>query len=141
MTHRLIYVSAARRAVDSSDLDAILETSRRNNARDGITGVLIYHDLTFVQMLEGDADAVHDCYARIEGDSRHGEIARIIDDPIATRAFPNWSMGFAAPANLDAPAREGVHSLAALRRTGFAGLADDPVMTRLLETIVSGLRH
>jgi hypothetical protein len=39
-----------------------LEVSQRNNDRDVITGILLYNDRTFFQVLEGKQSAVEDCY-------------------------------------------------------------------------------
>jgi hypothetical protein len=43
----------------------ILETSRRNNARDGLSGLLLLGGRRFLQVLEGPKDALDQAYARI----------------------------------------------------------------------------
>ncbi len=45
------YVSAGRWVQDVASLGAILETSRKNNQRDGITGMLCVFDSNFLQFL------------------------------------------------------------------------------------------
>ena len=55
---RLIYLSSAVRLATRDDLAQILGAARRNNRRDGVTGLLMYHDGTFLQILEGEETAV-----------------------------------------------------------------------------------
>lgn len=94
MLIRLIYVSQATVRFDTSNLDALLELSRRNNDRLGITGMLLYRDGDFVQILEGEEAAVREIYGRIVADSRHAKIILIDDGPATEREFGDWSMGF-----------------------------------------------
>lgn len=73
---------------------SILATSRENNARDGITGGLLFSEGCFAQVLEGPLDAVENAFERIQCDERHSEVTVLQSGPIATRDFPNWSMAF-----------------------------------------------
>jgi len=138
--HRLIYVSAARRPQTADDLDRILSTSRSNNLRDAITGLLIYHDMTFIQMLEGCSEDIGRCFARIKGDPRHGEISRVLDSPVAARSFPQWQMGFALAGDLPVPVRDSVVSIGELRANGTASASDDPGLAMLVRSMLGGLR-
>ncbi len=54
----LVYVSSATRPFSGEDLRALLETCRKDNAELGVTGMLLYKDGNFMQVLEGDEDAV-----------------------------------------------------------------------------------
>ena len=47
------YVSSATHLMTEDELAAILDVSRERNARDGITGLLLYSDGDFIQVLEG----------------------------------------------------------------------------------------
>lgn len=88
---RLIYSS---RRVDQAPkaLDAILQTSRRNNLRDDITGVLIVSERHFVQLLEGDRARVAWCMSRIMQDPSHDDIQIVSTNTVPCRLFPEWSM-------------------------------------------------
>jgi hypothetical protein len=90
----LVYVSSATRDFSAAELDALLITSRRNNSSDAITGMLVYRDGDFLQILEGPEAAVRATYARIARDPRHGRIMALDESRIETRAFGEWSMGF-----------------------------------------------
>lgn len=97
MIHQLVYLSFARQEINHEGLTDILEVSMRNNARDGITGVLMYHDRIFFQILEGEAGAVRKCYDRVAQDDRHGIISLISDTSAVKRSFSSWLMGYAGP--------------------------------------------
>lgn len=91
----LIYNSAATHPMTESDLVGLLEQSRNHNPAVGVTGMLLYHDHCFFQVLEGPRDAVHTLADRIEQDRRHTQMTVIIDEPIHKRSFGEWTMGFA----------------------------------------------
>lgn len=97
MLYHIAYVSAARDPLVPQLLADILDVSARNNARDGITGVLMYHDRTFFQILEGARDAVKSCYARICMDNRHSGVCLMWEHDVESRVFSDWAMGYAGP--------------------------------------------
>ncbi len=78
----------------AADIRAILAVSRANNARDGITGGLLFSEGCFAQILEGPIAAVENTFERIQCDNRHGEVTVLQAGPIEAREFPDWSMGF-----------------------------------------------
>jgi hypothetical protein len=90
----LIYVSSAYRLLNQDELLEILVVSRENNLSNNITGMLLYGEGTFIQVLEGDAIAVDQIYNAITADSRHKNIILITSGETIKRNFPNWSMGF-----------------------------------------------
>lgn len=96
--YRLVYYS--RNLIDTRTIDfeaqvaQILERSRENNARDDITGALLFNGGCFAQVLEGPLDNVEAAFERIQQDERHGEVSLLTLEPIAARSFPNWAMGF-----------------------------------------------
>src|SRR4051812_16028180 len=91
---QLVYLSSTRRLLSTADLLSILTSSRRNNTRDGITGVLLYKSGSVIQVLEGDAGRVHALFEVIKKDRRHHQVTLIYDKPIAHRNFADWAMGF-----------------------------------------------
>lgn len=78
-----------------SDLREILEQSRANNERQGITGALLSGSGWFAQVLEGAPEDVHAASERIEHDARHHDVVKLPERTVNERAFPSWSMGFA----------------------------------------------
>lgn len=75
-------------------LGRLLDTSRRNNRRDGITGVLLYLDGNFLQYIEGPRPAMDVLFAHIRRDSRHRRILVLEEGARERRVFSAWSMGF-----------------------------------------------
>ncbi len=92
---RIAYASAMRTEPSRSELDIMVSTWRRLNARRGITGFFLYHRESVFQLLEGFPDAVRDLYHTIADDPRHQFVAKLIDEPIAERSFGDWSLGHA----------------------------------------------
>ena len=92
--HELIYRSRATGPFDRTEIGKILATARRENERHGVTGLLLYSDASFLQVLEGDAEAVQETFARITVDPRHRDIEVLAHAPIERRAHPDWTMGF-----------------------------------------------
>ena len=96
----LTYVSSATRPFSRSDLDGLLATSRDNNARLGITGMLLYKDGNFMQVLECEEEDVRALYQKITGDPRHKGEMVLLEHHAQERQFSGWSMGFR---DLDSP--------------------------------------
>lgn len=96
--HRLVYYSrnhiADRTSHFAANVDDILAKSRINNARDDITGALLFNAGCFAQVLEGPLPRIEAAFERIQQDERHGEVSLLTLEPIVRRSFPNWSMGF-----------------------------------------------
>jgi hypothetical protein len=91
----LVYCSVAIRPFDTKDIVDLLTISRKNNEKFGITGMLLYIDETFFQVLEGNEESLHNLYKKIECDERHTKVVKLIEEPIDKRTFSDWSMGYA----------------------------------------------
>jgi uncharacterized membrane protein (DUF373 family) len=91
---RLTYASTALKEWNPEDLLKLLKECRKNNGAKNITGILLYANGTFFQVLEGDEATVNSVYHMIEHDPRHKDVTLIQKEKITERAFPYWSMGF-----------------------------------------------
>jgi hypothetical protein len=98
MLHRLIYVSRNMLTGSAREMEQavlrILDSSRRNNQRDGLTGALLFNDNCFAQVLEGDSTMLHTVFERIQCDPRHCDTVVLEFGP-AEREFGQWSMAYA----------------------------------------------
>lgn len=92
---RLIYYSSASSHLQDSDVDAILDEAVARNGRCGITGLLAYDAFHFMQILEGEDEAVNNLYLCIAADPRHYDVRLIIYQQIEERRFSEWSMALA----------------------------------------------
>jgi hypothetical protein len=90
----IIYMSTAAVPFSPDELKALLEVSRRNNAALGITGLLLYKDEHFLQVIEGEKTVVEKLFARISCDHRHTHILELFREETPARDFPDWSMAF-----------------------------------------------
>lgn len=95
-------------------LAALMEKSRINNVARGITGVLIYHQQEFLQLIEGEREAVQDLYQSICNDPRHQQTYTMWSNPITERSFADWAMGFVAPIDADLRGKLGYEPLLSL---------------------------
>ena len=93
---QVLYVSSGVKKFTDAEIDEILVTARRHNTDSGITGVLFYLEGNFLQLLEGDDDALGETYERIKSDTRHRGLSKLIDETVDSRSFPDWKMGFRA---------------------------------------------
>lgn len=90
----MIYMSSAVKPMNFGELSALLQQCRDNNHHSGITGMLLYQNGTFMQMLEGEKQVVSDLFDAIRKDDRHTGVHIVLTGDIAKRNFEDWSMGF-----------------------------------------------
>lgn len=90
---RVVYRSDAVAPTGGSlDLSAIVATSVRNNARRRMTGALALHDGTFVQVLEGEPEAMTALMETISTDDRHRNVRVLARWPVQSQLFLGWAM-------------------------------------------------
>lgn len=92
--HRIIYLSSAEIHFSEEEIISLLKKSRLYNIQRDITGMLIYIDGNFLQVLEGDKKEVINLYEKIKEDCKHKGLICVFDDQTENRQFPDWSMGF-----------------------------------------------
>lgn len=98
---QLLYVSKAAHDLPKAELRAILDASHGNNAKLGITGLLLARSTLFVQLLEGRGVFVEELVRKIEKDPRHGDVRVLLKGETEKRFFADWQMGFIADADVD----------------------------------------
>ena len=91
---QLVYSSQAAEDIGYTDILSILRQARASNSLLEITGVLIYRDGSFLQLLEGDEKQIRQLIARIFKDSRHHTYKTIIESQAVERIFPEFSMAY-----------------------------------------------
>lgn len=117
---QLVYASAAREPFTEDELIELLDKARRNNEALNVTGMLLYHEGSFIQVLEGDADIVEALYDKIALDSRHINAMLLYKGFSHHRNFGGWTMGF--------------------ERLSLAAHAELPGLSRFLQSGVLALR-
>ncbi|MAG75895.1 MAG: blue light sensor protein [Colwelliaceae bacterium] len=100
---RLVYTSKISDVFESSDIENILVTARRENERNNITGMLCFNRKYFLQCLEGSREDVNQTYHRILNDPRHINVIILDYKEVVCREFEGWSMGYVPESSLTAP--------------------------------------
>jgi hypothetical protein len=102
--NQVVYSSAAVVPFSENELTELLARARKNNERLSVSGMLLYHDGSFLQVLEGEASILAALFAAISSDKRHHRVVALLNREVDERHFGEWRMGFAAmtklPANL-----------------------------------------
>jgi len=132
----LVYVSAAAAGFDLSDLEATLHVAREHNARDGISGMLLFEGRSFLQVLEGEHARIDALLEKIRGDARHAKTTLLLREPIERRSFADWTMGYTRVALGDLQDATGVNDFFA-DQGSFSDLESDK-LNRVVELFRSG---
>ena len=90
----LAYISTPDGLVFDDDVLSVLQTSRRRNARIGVTGLLLYDAAHFFQLIEGEDEVVDSLFRTIAADTRHRDVRVLSEGPIARRSFAGWGMDY-----------------------------------------------
>lgn len=91
---QLLYISAATHDFTETELQDLLSLARERNQAQGVSGMLLFHEGSFIQALEGEQQAVEAIYHRIGKDARHAETQVLFRGEVDHRDFDGWSMGF-----------------------------------------------
>ena len=88
-----VYCSRAAEGIDDVEVNRIVEAAqRRNHARD-ITGVLVFGNGVFFQLIEGPAAEIRKLKATLHCDPRHhGVVSLDWSKEKHERLYPNWQM-------------------------------------------------
>lgn len=136
----IVYVSSATVELPLAALDAILRASRIENARCGITGLLLYSGGNFMQAIEGPAEATESLYGKIRRDCRHKGIITLLHEKVERRQFGNWSMGFKAIDGLCVPVLSNGSAATTIQQVA-QNLADSmPAACQLLTSFSQNMR-
>ena len=88
----LIYASRSTECFHEHEIPDLLQHVRIANAKQEITGMLLYICGAFLQVLEGQPEMVDAVFGRIRTDKRHTQLRLIAREPIPERAFEGWTM-------------------------------------------------
>ncbi len=91
---QLVYISHSVEFETKDSLNELLSISRRNNTQQQLSGMLLYHNHQFFQVLEGPEHKVLSAFERIKKDPRHRACRKMLIEKIDQREFSHWSMGY-----------------------------------------------
>lgn len=128
IVYQLVYASRAARPFTDTDLAELLSRSRTKNDRLDVTGMLLFHEGSFIQALEGERETVEALYERIAEDPRHDDALLLHRGEQEGRSFEGWSMGYEQVGAVTPPLPEGFNRFL---QTGALGLhVDDGALVR-----------
>ena len=110
MLHQIVYSSAPAQKLMQSHLHMILRQARLNNKLAKITGVLVFVDGAFLQVLEGEETTIRRIFDKIRIDTRHKDVRVLSDASIDKRSFENWEMAYATPSAKEMANWAGLHN-------------------------------
>ena len=90
----LVYRSHAVATLTDEDISRILKTARDHNLATNLTGLLIFRQRGFMQLLEGAERNVRDLYAKICVDDRHQRVQLMFEAKSEYRIFDKWDMAY-----------------------------------------------
>ena len=88
----LVYKSRSKDLGNWDLVNSILVSSTRNNPKNDLTGLLVATETHFLQVLEGEFEAVNATFERIARDERHNTLQIISFTEIEERQFAEWTM-------------------------------------------------
>ena len=94
MLKTICYISDSIQYESLKNLENLYLKASANNFRKSITGILIYTNNNFLQVLEGEEKIIEETFKKISTDSRHKNIFNIIDTHIDQRIFEDYNFGF-----------------------------------------------
>ena len=92
----LLYVSTiASKSDATTTISDIAKEARIRNAKDDVTGLLVFDGDQFVQLVEGPEASMESLWARLQRDPRHTNLKMIFyGRTLAERRFQNWRLGY-----------------------------------------------
>ena len=90
----LSYLSEAVSDMTFLGLMRLLESARAFNQTNGISGILLYDNQQFGQIIEGERASVMKAWKRIQEDKRHHRIELLEIREISERSYPDWLLRF-----------------------------------------------
>lgn len=93
--HSLLYVSTPCALPNPAEMAQIIAVAHVNNPRESISGLLLWSDASFAQILEGPGEAVDAMFARIRRDARHRDVRPVARWARSERRFAGAPMGLA----------------------------------------------
>ena len=94
MTYSICYFSTINAPLTEDELYQLLHSSANKNKKDDITGILIYADGNFMQVLEGQEKLIKKLYRKISRDRRHKNVIKVSEMMYTDKIFEAYGYGF-----------------------------------------------
>lgn len=94
MRYAIFYVSTAVKDLNRQEIDKILNYAKQYNNENNLTGILLYSEGNFFQVLEGEKSEVLKIYDQIQEDERHYNIIKIFSKEVPQRTFDGYEVDY-----------------------------------------------
>lgn len=122
--HHLLYLSTASSPFTEPQLRTLLRQMRAANVAAGISGLLVYGQGHFLQLLEGEQVAVQQMFRRVRRDPRHSEVSLLYDHAWPGRIFESFHMAWNTQPPPTEPGQLPLNLAAVSGRRGYASPVD-----------------
>jgi hypothetical protein len=121
--------------MSQEDLLKLLVQARKKNQELDVTGLLLYHNKEFMQLIEGKKEVILELWKTIKVDKRHFYPKVIYQGPVSKRGFSEWNMAFR---NIDGITPSKLKGFSVLLMKGFASefVSERPSTARNLMSII-----
>tara|TARA_R100000935_G_C2768890_1_gene136815 strand:- start:266 stop:682 length:417 start_codon:yes stop_codon:yes gene_type:complete len=94
MRYAISYVSSLNPDLVENDIQEVLNYTRNWNNDHDITGILLYSDGNFFQVLEGEKEILKSLISRIVKDKRHHNVMIIFEKEVSQTIFDDYQSDF-----------------------------------------------
>ena len=94
MRYAISYVSTASKDLRQQEIEKILSEAELRNNHKNITGLLLYSEGNFFQIIEGEKAQVQPLYEKIAKDDRHRNVIKLFERPIHKDSFDGYKSDF-----------------------------------------------
>lgn len=102
MRYAIVYVSSASDDLEKEEIKQILNSSKTWNNEHDITGLLLFSEGNFFQVIEGEKEMIPKLFESIKEDKRHHNIIQIFGKDIHKEAYDGYDSDFVSEdANYD----------------------------------------
>jgi hypothetical protein len=90
MRYAIIYISSRNPSTTDENVDFILSQADQLNNQNGITGLLVYSNEHFFQLIEGEKNKILELFEKISNDQRHKNVIRFFEKEIFNSAYDGY---------------------------------------------------
>ena len=94
MVQSIIYKSKAQPSFNITEVKEMLQGAKVFNREHNITGIIVYYDTYFIQLIEGNKEIIESLYKNIKSDKRHYNVDTILCKESKKSLWNTWSMAF-----------------------------------------------
>ncbi|MFC6859078.1 BLUF domain-containing protein [Zunongwangia atlantica] len=90
----ICYVSSENDRMEENHIEILFSQTQRNNMANDISGILLYSQGNFFQVIEGNAITIKELFKKIENDDRHRNLFRVFNREIKQDQYDDYCCDF-----------------------------------------------